>query len=156
MEIILLETVKINSAKKLGMLGDRINVKTGYARNFLIPQGKAVQATKKNIENFDILRTKIKTELAKNIAKIKDRIHEFEKLGNVTLKAKVGVNNKLFGSISSNDIAQAINTAGVSVNKKEVRLKDKFSIRSLGVHEIRIQVARDMSVQLTVTVIAQE
>jgi len=155
MEIILLETVKINSVKKLGMLGDQINVKTGYARNFLIPKGKAVQATKKNIENFDILRAKIKDELAKNLVKVKDRIYALEKLGNVTLKAKVGANNKLFGSISNNDIAQAINMAGVPVNKKEIRLKDKISIRSLGIHEIHIQVAKNTSARLTVTVIAQ-
>ncbi|AWK13434.1 50S ribosomal protein L9 [Candidatus Fukatsuia symbiotica] len=156
MEVILLEEVKINEVKKLGILGDKVNVKTGYARNFLIPQGKAVQATKKNIENFDTLRARMEAELAKNQAKARDRVDEFEKLGNVTLEAKVGANDKLFGSIGSNDIAQAITTAGVPVSKKEVRLKDKLAIRSLGVHEIHIQVAQDVSARLTVTVVAQE
>ena len=117
MQVILLDKVA-----NLGSLGDQVNVKAGYARNFLVPQGKAVPATKKNVEFFEARRAELEAKLADVLAAANARAEAINALGTVTIASKAGDEGKLFGSIGTRDIADAVTAAGVKVAKSEVRL----------------------------------
>lgn len=134
MQIILLEKV-IN----LGNLGELINVKPGYARNFLIPQGKAVPATQENLKYFEHRRTELEIALqeTQNAAKLK--VMQINKLNNITIAAKAGKTGKLFGSIGIRNIIEAIANKGININKNEVKLVNGV-IRSTGQHTIKIKI----------------
>jgi len=121
MQIILLDKVA-----NLGSLGDQVNVKAGYARNFLIPQGKAVPATKKNIEFFQARRAELEAKLADVLKAAEQRAAEISALVKVTITSKAGDEGRLFGSIGTRDIADAVNARGVNVSKSEVRLPTAF------------------------------
>ena len=149
MQIILLDKVT-----NLGSLGDQVNVKAGYARNFLVPTGKAVPATPKNKEIFQARRAQLEAELADIVAQGVARATQINQLSTITLTAKAGEEGKLFGSIGSRDIADAVCAAGVAVTKNEVRLPQGV-IRTLGQHEIRFQIHGDISASLIVLVVAQ-
>ena len=116
MQVILLDKVA-----NLGSLGDQVNVKAGYARNFLVPQGKAVPATKKNIEFFEARRAELEAKLAEVLAAANARAEKINALETVTIASKAGDEGKLFGSIGTRDIADAVTAAGVEVAKSEVR-----------------------------------
>jgi large subunit ribosomal protein L9 len=128
MQVILLDKVA-----NLGSLGDQVNVKAGYARNFLVPQGKAVPATKKNIEFFEARRNALET---------------------VTIASKAGDEGKLFGSIGTRDIADAVTAAGVEVAKSEVRLPNGV-LRTTGEHEVSFQVHSEVFAKVIVNVVAE-
>src|SRR5690606_3996021 len=117
MQIILLDKVA-----NLGSLGDNVAVKSGYARNFLFPQGKAVPATKVNLEKFEQRRAEFEAKLAADLEAANDSATKLTELAEVTIASKAGDEGKLFGSIGTRDIAQAISEAGVSVTKAEVKL----------------------------------
>ena len=110
MQVILLDKVA-----NLGSLGDQVNVKAGYARNFLVPQGKAVPATKKNVEFFEARRAELEAKLADVLSAAEARATKINELGSVTIASKAGDEGKLFGSIGTRDIAEAISAAGVEV-----------------------------------------
>ena len=110
MQVILLDKVA-----NLGSLGDQVNVKAGYARNFLVPQGKAVPATKKNIEFFEARRAELEAKLAEVLAAANARAEKINALETVTIVSKAGDEGKLFGSIGTRDIADAVTAAGVEV-----------------------------------------
>jgi len=103
MQVILLDKVA-----NLGSLGDQVNVKAGYARNFLVPQGKAVPATKKNVEFFEARRAELEAKLADVLAAANARAEAINALGTVTIASKAGDEGKLFGSIGTRDIADAV------------------------------------------------
>ncbi|MGP4123076.1 MAG: 50S ribosomal protein L9 [Sodalis sp. (in: enterobacteria)] len=149
MEVILLDKV-IN----LGSLGDQVKVKAGYARNFLVPQGKAVPATKKNVEYFEARRAELRAKLADAQAKAKTRAAKINELGSVTITSKAGDEGKLFGSIGTRDIANAITAVGVNVAKSEVRLPNGV-LRTTGDHEVSIQVHSDVFAALNVLVVPE-
>lgn len=132
MEVILLDKVG-----KLGAIGDKVTVKSGYGRNYLLPQGKAVAATAKNIADFEARRADLEAAAA---AKIADATARAEKLAalEVTIAANAGDEGRLFGSIGTRDIAEAITAAGVAVAKSEVRLPQGV-LREIGQYEIDIQ-----------------
>lgn len=132
MEVILLDKVG-----KLGAIGDKVTVKSGYGRNYLLPQGKAVAATAKNIADFEARRADLEAAAA---AKIADATSRAEKLAalEVTIAANAGDEGRLFGSIGTRDIAEAITAAGVAVAKSEVRLPQGV-LREIGQYEIDIQ-----------------
>lgn len=148
MEVILLEKVE-----NLGDLGDKVNVKPGYGRNFLIPGGKATAATAENIAAFEERRA----ELEKIAAEAKDaaekRQTELDKL-NISIKAKAGEEGKLFGSIGPADIADAVIAAGVELEKKEVRMPDG-PIRSIGEYDVAIHLHSDVVTELKIIVEAE-
>ncbi len=106
MQVILLDKIG-----NLGSLGDQVNVKAGYARNFLIPQGKAVMATKANVEMFETRRAELEANVAKQLAAAEARAESVNAL-EVTIASKSGDEGKLFGSIGTRDIADAITAAG--------------------------------------------
>lgn len=149
MEIILLDKVA-----NLGSLGDQVHVKAGYARNFLVPQGKAVPATKKNVEFFEARRAELEAKLADVLAVAKGRAEKINSLATVTIASKAGDEGKLFGSIGTRDIAQAVTAAGVEVAKSEVRLPNGV-LRTVGEHEVHFQVHSDVFAKLNVNIIAE-
>ncbi len=110
MQVILLDKIA-----KLGGLGDQVAVKAGYARNYLIPQGKAVMATKANIETFDARRAELEAKLAAGKAAAEERAAKLGELAAVVIASKSGDEGKLFGSIGTRDVAEAITAAGVAV-----------------------------------------
>src|SRR5690606_23379782 len=132
MEVILLDKVG-----KLGSIGDKVTVKSGYGRNFLLPQGKAIAATAKNIADFEARRAELEAAAAGKIAEATARAEKLAEL-NVTIAANAGDEGRLFGSIGTRDIAEAITAAGVAVSKSEVRLPQGV-LREIGQFEIDVQ-----------------
>lgn len=149
MEVILLDKVT-----NLGSLGDKVNVKSGYARNYLVPQGKAVLATKKNVEFFEARRAELEAKLAETLAAAEQKANQINALGIVTIVSKAGEEGKLFGSVGTRDIADAITAAGVEVAKSEVRLPEGV-LRTLGEFEISLQVHGEVFAKVIVNIIAE-
>ncbi|MFN5744571.1 MAG: 50S ribosomal protein L9 [Methylococcaceae bacterium] len=148
MEIILLEKVA-----NLGGLGDKVSVKPGYGRNFLIPQGKAVIASAEKIQHFEQRRAELEKKAADELAAAQKRSETIAAL-NVAIAHKAGDEGRLYGSIGTRDIAEAVTAAGVAVEKQEVRLPNG-PIRHLGDYEIGIQLHSDVMATLTLKVVAE-
>jgi len=147
MEVILLETVD-----NLGNIGDRVKVRSGYGRNFLLPKGKATLATPENIALFEERRVELERKEAGELGVAQARAEELQKLS-LKLVAKAGTEGKLFGSLGTIDIAEACTSAGVPVERSEVRLPDG-PIRTLGEHEIEIHLHADVNVAVRIEVIS--
>jgi len=148
MEVILLEKVG-----KLGTVGDKVNVKAGFGRNFLLPQGKAISATEKNVAEFEVRRAELEKAAADKRGRAVIRAGELEVL-NVTIVAKSGDEGKLFGSVGVRDIAEAITAAGVEVSKSEVKLP-QGTIRELGEYEVDVQLYVDVTQVVKLTIEAE-
>ena len=147
MQVILLDKIA-----KLGGLGDQVSVKAGYARNYLIPQGKAVMATKANIEAFGARRAELEAKLAANKAAAEERAAKLGELAAVVIASKSGDEGKLFGSIGTRDVAEAITAAGVAVAKSEVRMGNV--LRNTGEYEVVVQLHADVKATVQVQVVA--
>jgi large subunit ribosomal protein L9 len=124
MEVVLLEKIG-----KLGALGDKVTVKSGYGRNYLIPQGKAVPATAENVATFEARRTE--------------------------LEANAGEEGKLFGSVGTRDIAEAVTAAGVELSKSEIRLPEG-ALHELGEYEVTVHLHADVDATVSLAVVAEE
>ena len=148
MEIILLEKVA-----NLGGLGDRVKVKSGYARNFLIPKGKATEATSSNIARFEARRAELERIAAEALAKAQARAEQLAELI-VTLSVKTGSEGRLFGSVGAADIANAVSAAGIELQKHEVRLADG-PIRQTGEYDVDLFLHGEVKTQIRVNVIAE-
>lgn len=149
MEVILLDNVG-----SLGGLGDRVDVKPGYGRNFLIPQGKAVPATAENVEKFEARRAELEAAAAATLGTAQKRAEAIQALEQVQITATAGEEGKLFGSVGTRDIAEALTAAGCETDKSEVRLPDG-AIRELGEYEIMIQVHAEVATTANVAVVAE-
>lgn len=149
MEVILLEKVR-----NLGNLGDKVNVRAGYGRNFLIPTGRAVMATANNVAAFEARRAELETKAAEELAEARARAEKLAALDAVSMTANAGEEGKLFGSIGSADIAEALTKAGVEVERREVLLPNG-ALRQLGDHVVEIQLHSDVIQEVTVTVVAE-
>jgi large subunit ribosomal protein L9 len=150
MQVILLDKIG-----NLGSLGDQVNVKSGYARNFLIPQGKAVMATKSNVEMFETRRAELEAKVAEQLSASQARADKLNALEAVVIESKAGDEGKLFGSIGTRDIADAVTAAGVDVSKSEVRLPEG-ALRNVGEFEVSIQVHSEVTAKVTLSVVAGE
>lgn len=150
MEVILLENIE-----NLGSLGDKVSVKSGFARNYLVPHGKAKMATAANIAEFETRRAELEKTAAEAKAAGEARKQAIEAIGNIEITAKVGTEGKLFGSIGTADIADAITAAGHEVEKREVRLPEG-AIRTTGDHQIDIHLYTDVDTTVTVVIIGEE
>ncbi|USD65057.1 50S ribosomal protein L9 [Vibrio sp. SCSIO 43136] len=150
MQVILLDKIG-----NLGGLGDTVNVKAGYARNFLIPQAKAVMATKANVEMFEARRSELEAKVAEQLAAAEARAEKVNALEAVTIESKAGDEGKLFGSIGTRDIADAITAAGVEVAKSEVRLPEG-ALRNVGEFEISVQLHSEVFATVNLVVAAAE
>ncbi|AJC49175.1 50S ribosomal protein L9 [Allofrancisella guangzhouensis] len=150
MQVILKEKVE-----NLGVLGDVVNVKPGYARNFLIPFGKAVQATKVNIETFEAQKVELqKAEKARFDAAVATA--EAIKGKEFTIAAQAGEGGKLFGSVGTAEVAKAVSEAtGKEVEKSQVRMPEGV-IRSIGEFDLTIHIYTDVDVDIKVNVVASE
>jgi large subunit ribosomal protein L9 len=149
MEIILLEKVD-----NVGRIGDKVRVKSGYARNYLIPKGKATLATPANVAKFEARRAELEAKAAGELAEAQGRA---KKLEGVVLKITMpaGTEGKLFGSVGTVDIAEAIGKIGVEVERSEVRLPDG-PIRMAGQHTIELHLHTDVNVEIQVLVEGEE
>jgi len=149
MEVILLENIG-----NLGGLGDKVDVKSGYGRNYLIPQGKAVPATANNLAEFETRRAELEAAAAKTRTAAETRAEAINELGLISIPANAGEEGKLFGSIGTRDIAEAVTAAGCEVDKAEVRLPEG-ALRDLGEYEVAIQVHGDVTAMVAVAVIPE-
>lgn len=149
MEIILLQKVA-----NLGNIGDRVNVKSGYGRNFLLPQGKATLATAENVAKFESRRAEIEKAAKEELDAAQARAAKFEGF-KLTLSAKAGGEGKLFGSIGTTDIAEAARKAGHAIERSEVRLPNG-PIRLAGEHVVQLHLHTDLTIDLPVTIIGEE
>ena len=148
MDIILLDKVG-----RLGAIGDKVSVKSGYARNFLLPQGKAVAATAKNIADFEERRAGLEAAAAAKIAEATARAEKLAEL-TVTIAANAGDEGRLFGSIGTRDIADAITEAGVAVTKAEVKLPNG-TLRDVGSFDIDLQLHAEVTATVKLVVVAE-
>jgi large subunit ribosomal protein L9 len=149
MEVILLDTVE-----NLGGIGDKVNVKPGYARNYLLPQGKATRATAENIAEFEARRAELEAKAAAVIAEAKARAEKLSGL-KLVIRAKVGSEGKLFGSVGTVDIAEAAEAVGMTIERSELRLAEG-PLRMIGEHEVEVHLHSEVSVPISVTIEAEE
>ncbi len=148
MEVILKETIP-----SLGSAGDTVKVASGYARNFLLPKGKAVVCDKKNLANLERQRQIILAKAAKEKEEheaLRSRLEAMD----ITMEVKVGENEKLYGSVTSMDIAKAIEDAGYQVDKKKIVLEEP--IKSLGEFEVPVRLSPEVTATVKVKVVSQE
>ena len=149
MEVILFEKID-----RLGGLGDLVNVKAGFARNFLLPQGKAKVATEANKAEIEERRAEFEKAASEKLAAAEKRREQIEALA-ISITAKSGTEGKLFGSIGNVDIAAAITEAGVEIEKRDVRLPEG-PIRQAGEFEITLHLHTDIDAVVKLTVIGEE
>ena len=148
MEIILLEKIA-----NLGAMGEKVNVKPGYGRNYLIPQGKAAPATAENIAEYEARRADLEKAAAETLAAAETRRDALlDKV--ISIASKAGDEGKLFGSIGTADIASVISGQLVAVERNEVRLPDG-AFRTIGEHDVQIQLHTDVNVVVKLIIEAE-
>ena len=148
MEVILLEKVA-----KLGELGDKVKVKSGYGRNYLLPFGKALPATSENVARFEAQRAELEARQAEHLVAAKARAEALVEVS-VSIAAKAGDEGKLFGSIGTRDIAEAMVKAGHPVEKSEVRLPEG-PLRQVGEYVISVSLHPDVSTDVRIVVLPE-
>lgn len=149
MEVILLEKIR-----KLGELGEQVRVKPGYGRNYLIPTGKAVPANAENIAKFEARRAELEKAQADKLTTAKAREEKLQGLS-VTIAQRAGTEGKLYGSVGTVDIAEAVGAAGIEIGKQEVRLPEG-PFRVIGEYDVTIQLHADVEVVIKVKIIPEE
>ena len=148
MQVILMEKIRY-----LGNVGDRVDVKGGYGRNYLLPTGKAVFASPENIARFEEQRAAIEKTAADALAKAQARAAALEGV-TVSLAHKAGEGGRLFGSVTTREIAQALTAAGHAVDRQELNLPEG-AIRTVGTFPLDVNLHADLTVQVTVDVAAE-
>ena len=138
MEVILLETVQ-----RLGGLGDKVSVKAGYARNYLIPKGIAVAATPRNVAEFETQREELERREAEALAAAGGRATMLDGV-EITVRRKAGEGGRLFGSVGPADVAEALVEAGHEARRQEVRMPDGDTIRQVGEYDVTIHIGPDV------------
>ena len=149
MEVILLQKVA-----NLGNIGDRVKVRSGFGRNFLLPQGKATLATPENVARFEARRAELERLAREHLTSAAERavaLKDFK----LTIPAKAGTEGKLFGSIGTADIAEACTRAGFKIERSEVRLPNG-PLRMLGEHTVNLHLHADVDVPLQVSIVPEE
>ena len=150
MEVILLENIE-----NLGSVGDKVSVKSGFARNYLVPHAKAKVATAANVAEFEAIRAELEKAAVEALAAAEARKQAIEALGVIEVTAKVGSEGKLFGSIGVADVCNAIESHGQTVEKSEIRMPEG-ALRSIGEHLVDIHLYTDVDTQVTVNIIDEE
>ncbi len=149
MEVILLQKVA-----NLGNIGDKVKVKPGFGRNFLLPSGKAALATAANLKKFEERRAELEKLAADSLTSARARGQQLEGF-KLDLRAKAGTEGKLFGSVGTADIAEALTKAGIAVERSEVRLPGG-PIRMIGEHHVKLHLHSDVEIDLPVTITAED
>jgi large subunit ribosomal protein L9 len=148
MDVILLDKVG-----RLGQIGDKVQVKAGFGRNYLVPHGKAIPATEDNLRDFEARRAELEAAADEKLGNARKRAEQLVDL-TVTIAANAGEEGKLFGSIGTKDIADAITAAGVEVAKSEVKLP-QGTLRETGGYEIDLQLHADVMQTIKLTIVAE-
>lgn len=148
MEVILLEKID-----NVGGIGDRVKVKSGFARNYLIPQGKATMATARNIEKFEKIRAELEAKAAEEVGAARARAAGIEGK-RLTIPVQAGSEGRMFGSVGTIDIAEAFQAMGIEVERSEIRLPEG-PLRVVGEHVIEIHLHADVNVEVTVVLEGQ-
>lgn len=146
MDVILLEKVD-----NLGNLGDKVAVRPGYGRNFLIPKGRAVAATPENLKAFEARRAELEKQAAERLASALARKQRLDGLA-ITVKHRAGDEGKLFGSVGTSDIALAVEAQGIEIEKSEIRLP-QGALRVAGEHEVDVHLHADVNATLKLTIV---
>lgn len=149
MEVILLEKIQ-----NLGKLGDKVKVKAGYGRNYLIPAGKAVSASSANIEKFEARRAELEKAETEILQKAQARAEQLNQV-TVTIARKAGSEGKLFGSVGTIDITEAVRETGVELAKHEIRLPDG-PFRTIGEFTVNIHLHADVEATIRTNIVAEE
>ncbi len=149
MQVILLQRV-VN----LGKLGETVEVKAGYGRNYLIPQGKALPATEANLAKFEARRAELEALEAEELSAANARAEALADV-NVIMRAKSGDEGKLFGSIGARDIADALTKSGLEVDRSEVKMPEG-AFRQIGEYKVTIQLHHDISTDILVTILSED
>ena len=149
MDVILLEKVQ-----NLGKLGDRVAVRSGYARNYLLPQRKAVAATQANLAAFEQRRAELEQAESESLAAAQARAAELNDKS-VTITAKAGTEGKLFGSVGTADIAEAATSSGLTLKRHEVRLP-AGPFRNVGSYPVELHLHADVTASITVVIVGEE
>ena len=147
MEVILLDKIA-----HLGGLGDKVKVRNGFARNYLLPQKKAVLANKENLAKFEAKRAELEARIAAELKAATERAEAINAIGKFTISALAGDEGKLFGSVGTRDIAETVTAAGVAIHKSEVRLPEGV-LRSVGEYTIALQLHPDVKVDITLEIV---
>ena len=150
MEVILLENIE-----NLGSVGDKVSVKSGFARNYLVPQAKAKIATAANVAEFEAIRAELEKAATEARATAEGRKQAIEALGTIEVAAKVGSEGKLFGSVGVADVCEAIEAHGHTVEKSEIRMPEG-ALRSVGEHMVDIHLYTDVDTQVTVNIVGED
>ncbi len=148
MQIILMEKIA-----NLGQLGDVVKVKDGFARNFLIPQGKAKRATQSNLKEFEVRRAELEQELTALLAAAQARAEKLEGLA-VQIAQKAGVDGKLFGSVTNADISEALKKQDFIVERSQIRMPDG-PLKTIGEFPITVGLHTDVHATINITVVAE-
>jgi large subunit ribosomal protein L9 len=149
MDVILLQKVA-----NLGNIGDRVKVRSGYGRNFLLPGGKATLATPDNVKRFEARREELEKLAREHLSSAEERAGAMKDF-KLTITAKAGTEGKLFGSIGTSDVAEAATKAGFKVERSEVRMPNG-PLRTVGEHSVGLHLHADVDVPLTVLIVAEE
>jgi large subunit ribosomal protein L9 len=149
MEVILLQKVA-----NLGNIGDRVKVKSGFGRNYLLPEGKATLATVDNVARFEARRTELERTAREHLSSAEERAAAMKDF-KLVISAKAGTEGKLFGSIGTSDIAEACSKTGFKVQRSEVRLPNG-PLRTVGDHSVTLHLHADIDVPLAVSIVAEE
>jgi large subunit ribosomal protein L9 len=149
MDVILLQKVA-----NLGNIGDRVKVRSGYGRNFLLPGGKATVATPDNVKRFEARREELEKLAREHLSSAEERAVAMKDF-KLTITAKAGTEGKLFGSIGTGDVAEAATKVGFKVERSEVRMPNG-PLRTVGEHSVGLHLHADIDVPLTVLIVAEE
>jgi len=149
-----MEVILLSKVENLGALGDKVSVRSGYARNYLIPQGKAKFATAENLAEFEARRAELEAEAASALAAAEERKSKLDGL-TVTIPAKEAGEGKLFGSVGNVDVLEALTALGHQVEKREIRMPDG-AFRQVGEHNIELHLHSDVHATVTISIVAEE
>lgn len=149
-----MEIILIQKVANLGNIGDKVKVKSGYGRNYLLPQGKATLATAENVAKFEARRAEFEKAAKDELASAQSRAAKLEGF-KLSLSAKAGGEGKLFGSVGNSDIVEALKKAGHTVERAEVRMPNG-PIRQAGEHVVQLHLHTDVNVDLPVVIIGEE
>jgi len=149
-----MDVILLTKVANLGNIGDRVKVKSGYGRNFLLPKGKATLATPENVKKFEARRAELEKIAREQFKDAESRAAAFKEF-KLQITAKAGTEGKLFGSIGTADIAEATTRAGHKLARAEVRLPNG-PLRTVGEHGVTLHLHTDIDVQLPVIITAEE
>ena len=149
-----MEVILLSKVENLGALGDKVSVKSGFARNYLIPQGKAKFATPENIAEFEARRAELEAEAASALATAEARKAKIDG-ATITIAAKEASEGKLFGSVGNIDVLDALTAQGLEVEKREIRMPDG-AFRNIGEYQVELHLHSDVDATVTINIVAED